>query len=117
MTEQKVWRFVGDSREDRLLTLVELLWNQLTPMQQLELTPHMENLGMGWAIPTWECHDPDDWVSLEQLAFELGMTESGVRNWRYRYGLTPRDDGLFRRGDVKAVQTHRELQKRRKDAG
>jgi hypothetical protein len=117
MPEQKIWRFVGDSREDRLLTLVELLWNQLTPAQQQDLTPHMERLGMGWAIPTWECRNDADRLTLEQLAFELGMTEAGVRNWQYRYGLKPGKDGMFRWGDYQDMQNERDQQKRRKHAG
>lgn len=87
------------TREDRLLQLVFFLWNQLGPEQRQDLTPGIEQSGMGWAIPTWECRDENDWLTVEELATELGMTPSGVRNWPSRYGLTP-VRGRYRWGDI-----------------
>jgi hypothetical protein len=90
-------------REDRLLQLVFFLWNQLTHEQQEDLTPDIEAAEMGWAIPSWERRDADDWLTAQELAVELGMTVKGVRNWQSRYGLTP-VRGRFRWGDVEDVK-------------
>lgn len=94
----KVHRYTA-SREDRLLRLVFFLWSQLPPEQQQELAPDIEAGEMGWAIPSWECHDDNDWLTLDELATELGMTQAGIRNWHRRYGLTP-VKGRYRWGDV-----------------
>lgn len=91
-------------REDRLLQLVFFLWKQLSPQQQEELTPDIEAAEMGWAIPSWERRDPNDWLTIEELATELGMTVAGVRNWRTRYDLRPISGRHYRWGDVEDVK-------------
>lgn len=99
-------------REQRLLQLVFFLWAQLPPDQQSELRPHIAADNMGWAIPSWEHRDPDDWLTIDELAHDLGMTASAVRNWPARYGLTP-VRGRYRWGDVEDARKKRNLGKLR----
>lgn len=94
------------SREERLLQLVFFLWTQLPAEQRQELVPDIEAEHMGWAIPSWERRDPDDWLTVDELAHDLGMTPSGVRNWQARYGLRP-VKGRYRWGDVEEARKQR----------
>lgn len=97
-------------REQRLLQLVFFLWAQLTHQQQQELRPDIEAENMGWAIPSWERRHPDDWLTVEELAADLGMTPSGIRNWQARYGLTP-IKGRYRWGDVEEARKQRNIKR------
>lgn len=94
----KVHRYV-ESREARLLRLVNFLWAQIPPDVQAELAPDIEAGNMGWAIPSWECRNDDDWLTVDELATELGMTPAGIRNFPRRYGIQP-VKGRYRWGDV-----------------
>jgi hypothetical protein len=114
MTGQKIWRYT-ETREDRLLRLICFLWYQITPQQREELKPGIHEQEMGWALPSWEHRDDDDWLTVNELAADLGMTPSGIRNWQSRYGLKP-IDGRYRWADVKEAKDRRNLQKRRNQA-
>lgn len=93
-------------REQKLLRLVTVLWNELAPHSQAELGPVIEKAEMGWAIPASDHLTDDHWLTPEELAKELGLTASGVRNWQSRYGLKP-IDGLYRWGDVQEIRKQR----------
>lgn len=99
-------------REQRLLQLVFFLWAQLSRDQQSELAPHIQAQNMGWAIPSWECRDPDDWLTVNELAADLGLTPSAIRNWPSMYGLKP-VKGRYRWGDVEEARRRRNLEKLR----
>lgn len=99
------------TREDRLLQLVFFLWAQLPTEQQAELRADIEAEDMGWAIPSWERRDPDDWLTVDELAADLGLSASAVRNWPSRYGLTA-VRGRYRWGDVEAARKRRNIRKR-----
>lgn len=104
------------TREQRLLQLVCFLWGQLTPQQQLDFEPDIEAAHMGWAIPVWECRDPEDRLTVEELAVELGMTPSGIRNWQHRYDLKP-VNGRYRWADIQDVRKRLNQPKRQQQAG
>lgn len=93
-------------REQKLLQLVTVLWNELAPKTRQELAPLITQAEMGWAIPTLDHLTDDSMLTTEQLAKELGLTPSGIRNWQSRYGLTP-TDGLYRWGDVQQIRKQR----------
>lgn len=76
------------------------------------MAPGIHADDMGWAIPSWERRDPDEWLTVEELAADLGMTPSGVRNWQSRYGLTP-IKGRYRWGDVEETRQRRNQRKLR----
>lgn len=107
--QSHVHRYRG-TREERLVRLVVFMWEQFTPEQRAELRPGIEADDMGWAIPAFNCRDADDWLTIEELAAELGLTASGVRNWHSRYGLKP-VRGRYRWGDVADVKRQRFMQK------
>ena len=94
-----------DTRETRLQRLAYTLWCHLTPHQQAELGPGIVQAGMGWAIPgaTIDHHDDDDWLTVDQIAWEFGLTPSAIWNWRQRYNLTP-VKGRYRWGDIKKMK-------------
>lgn len=93
-------------REQKLLQLATVLWNELAPNKQQELAPLLRDAEMSWAIPTMDHLTDDHWLTTDQLAKELGLTPSGVRNWQHRYGLKP-VDGLYRWGDVQQIRKER----------
>lgn len=98
------------TREDRLIQLVCFLWGQLrlyAPTDDLgDIETGIETAGMGWAIPYWERRDPDDWLTVTEIADELGYTASTIRNWPARYGLQPAA-GRYRWGDIQEALTER----------
>lgn len=93
-------------REERLLHLVSLLWGHLTPDVREELQPVIVEAAMGWAITSLGHLSDDHWLTPADLARELGLTPSGIRNWQSRYGLKP-VDGLYRWGDVQEIRKER----------
>lgn len=100
-------------REQKLLQLATVLWNELTNDKRTELAPLIRDADMGWAIPTLDHLTDDSMLTTEQLATELGLTPSGVRNWQSRYGLTPHN-GLYRWGDVQQIRRERHARKTRR---
>lgn len=113
MTDQTVHVY-QETREIRLQRLIYVLWNHLTAYQQSELGPGIVKAGMGWALSgtTLDHHDDDDWLTVDQLAYELGLTPSAIRNWQQRYSLKPLK-GKYRWGDIEAIR--RERQQRRQE--
>lgn len=95
---------VSTLRENKLLRIIFVLWLELERrMDTAELEQAIRSEGLGWTLPsTIDHHDADDWLTVDQLAFELGYTPSAIRNWPARYGLRP-VKGRFRWGDVKHV--------------
>lgn len=93
-------------REQKLLQLATVLWNELTQASRDELAPLIRQAEMAWAIPTMDHLTDDHWLTTDQLAKELGLTPSGIRNWQSRYGLTP-TNGLYRWGDVQQIRRER----------
>ncbi len=63
---------------------------------------------MGWAITVGATLTDDDWLSTDELAAELGITPSAIRNWQTRYGLKPRH-GLYRWGDIQTIRKERTM--------
>lgn len=112
MTDHSNVHIYRETREIRLQRLVYVLWNHLTEYQQAQLGPGVVKAGMGWALPgiTLDHIDDDDWLTVDQLAYETGLTESAIRNWRQRYGLTP-VKGRYRWGDIQAIRRQRHQRK------
>ena len=106
------------SREVRLQHLVQVLWNHMNSYQHADLGPSIVRAGMGWAIPEalTDHRDQDDWLTVDQLAYELGLSRSAIRNWQQRYGLTP-VRGTYRWGDVQRVLADRHQRKQNPHAG
>lgn len=102
-------------REQKLLRLVHVLWNELAPNTQSILIPYIEGEGMAWAIPVGEYMDDDDWFTPELLAKHLGLSESTVRNWPSRYGLKPNSVGQYRWGDVVEIRGKQNLRNARRN--
>lgn len=90
-------------REQKLLRLIHVLWNEMAPNTQSILIPFIEDEGMAWAIPLEEYLTDDSRFTPQQLASHLGLTESTIRNWPTRYGLVA-EDGMYRWGDVMRVR-------------
>lgn len=86
-------------REQKLLRLIHVLWNELAPNTQSILIPYIEDEGMAWAVPLPEYISNDAWFSPPEIGKHLGVSESTVRSWQKRLGIVPRD-GLYRWGDV-----------------
>lgn len=89
------------TRERDLQRLVSVLLHQLgTFTDTRTIERNIRRSGMGWALPTSaDFYDDDDWLTVDQLAFELGYTQSAIRNWPTRYRLKP-VKGRYRWGDV-----------------
>jgi hypothetical protein len=102
-------------REQKLLRLVHVLWNELAPNTQSILIPFIEDEGMAWAVPLEEYITDDSWFTPQQLASHLGLSESAVRNWPARYGLQANEDGLYRWGDVLRVRQAQNLRAARRN--
>ncbi|BDY33174.1 hypothetical protein [Mycolicibacterium mageritense] len=103
------------TREGDLLRLIHVLWtalNELTSTRYLE--SQIRKDGLGWALPTPEHHHDDDWLTVDQIAFELGYSQSAIRNWPSRYGLKP-VNGRYRWGDIQSVR-QRQVRRRRANA-
>ncbi|AMU58961.1 hypothetical protein [Mycobacteroides abscessus] len=98
MTDQKVWKWTGDSREDKAKR-VALSYRQLLedvaagritdPMQALiERDRYWQDLGVYWAVPSVAPVDQEAWLSAADLVIHLAhivqLTEHQVRNWAYR---------------------------------
>ena len=100
---------IRETREVRLLRLVYVLWTNLSYHQQATIGPGIVKSGMGWALPGVmpDLHANDDWLTVDEIAFEFGLSESTVRNWQQRYGLRP-VKGRYRWGDVKAIRNPRQ---------
>lgn len=117
MSDTQVHAF-RETREIRLQRLVYHLWTHLTPYQQGQLGPGIVKSGMGWALPaaTLDHRDDNDWVTVDEIAYEYGLTESAVRNWQQRYNLNP-VKGRYRWGDIKDALQRRNQRKHHNIAG
>lgn len=91
-------------REQKMLQLIHVLWNELAPNTQSILIPYIEDKGMAWAVPLGEYMEVDDWFTPELIAKHLGLSESTVRNWPSRYKIQPNALGQYRWGDVLEVR-------------
>lgn len=87
-------------REQKLMRLVHVLWNELAPNTQSVLIPYIEDEGMAWAVPLDEYMSSEDLFTPQELSKHLGVSESTVRSWPKRYGLKPNVVGQYRWGDV-----------------
>lgn len=109
---------MSTTRERDLQRLVSVLLHQLatfTDTRTVEL--NIRRSGMGWALPTSaDFYEDDDWLTVDQLAFELGYTESAIRNWPSRYGLKP-VKGRYRWGDVQTVIIGRNMRQHTASTG
>lgn len=110
-------------REEKLFDLITYLWNLLTPDTQHDAEAFIREMEMSWAIPGTPRSrafgigvDPDEeeWLTIGEIAFHLGMTDNAVRNWRTRHSLEPAKEGygkgrnrvpdLYRWGDVADIR-------------
>ena len=83
-------------REIALLRLIWTLWEQLLEhTDTTEFEHQVRAAGLGWALPTWDHHHDDEWLTVDQVAFDTGHTPSAIRNWPARYGLRT-IDGRYR---------------------
>lgn len=107
-----------DTREVRLQRLVHVLWNHMSSHQQADLGPSIVRAGMGWAIPEalTDHRDEDDWLTVDQLSYELGLSPSAIRNWQQRYGIRP-VRGTYRWGDIQDVIRQRHQRRLGKETG
>lgn len=107
-----------DTREVRLQRLVHVLWNHLTPYQQAELGPGIVKAGMGWAIPDAlpDHRDDNDWLTVDQLSYELGLSPSAIRNWPQRYDIKP-VNSTYRWGDVQRILRERRTRRHNNQTG
>ena len=109
MTEQKVWRYQPrETREQTLLRIIYTLWLELRkPSDQQhpdQIDHEIRQAGAGWALPSHQGHDlhDDDLLTTTQVADQLGLTESTIRDWPRRYGIATHQ-GRYRWGDIKTV--------------
>ncbi|KMV23350.1 hypothetical protein [Mycobacterium heckeshornense] len=96
-------------RETALLRLVLVLWGELrrhtNPKELERLEQDIREAGLGWALGNLDHHD-DDLLTVDQLAHELGYSQSTIRDWPTRYGLQT-VAGRYRWGDVKKMLSTR----------
>lgn len=109
LTDNNIHVYPG-SREQRLLQLIYTLWQQLNDHQHAQLRPGIEQAGMGWALPSLDRHNEDDWLTRDEAAQELGIKPWTIRKWHDRYGLTP-VKGRYRWGDLKDIIRQRNKRK------
>lgn len=108
---------MSTTRERELQRLVSVLLHQLRTFTDTRtIERNIRQSGLGWALPsTTDFHDEDDWLTPDQLAYELGYTTSTIRNWPTRYDIKP-VKGRYRWGDVLRVIDARN-QRRQRDTG
>ncbi|MBE5453461.1 hypothetical protein E3G52_000325 [Mycobacteroides abscessus] len=98
MSDQKVWKWQGDSREEKAKR-VALSYRALiediaagtitNPIQALiERDRYWQDEGVFWIVPSPAPVDQDAWLSAADLVVHLAhivqLTEGQVRNWAYR---------------------------------
>lgn len=95
-------------REQNLLKLVYVLWNEIPAERRTELAPILGRSEAHWALHDTSCEhlDENDWLTPDQIAHECGIRTSTVRNWPKRYGLTS-VKGRYRWGDIQELQRRR----------
>lgn len=110
------WPYPGDSFADRLKRVARLYRDRLdreAPDACAELDAAVTRLGHGWIKPKIVTFDPDDLLTVNQVADQFDVQPHTVDVWRAR-GLKPTDtpDGVrYRAGDV--LDYHAERRQRR----
>lgn len=105
-------------RENQLHQVIAVLFNEL---QTFTDTRHLEReirrSGLGWTLPSSiDFFDEDQWLSIDQIAFELGYSPSAIRNWPSRYGIKP-IDGRYRWGDIQRLIIARNMRRHATSTG
>lgn len=110
-------------REEKLLDLISYLWNLVPEEIQAPTELFIREMDMSWAIPGTRTSrgfsigvdpDPEEWLTIGEIAYHLGMTDNAVRNWRTRHDLEPIKEGygkgrnrvadVYRWGDVDKIR-------------
>ena len=95
------------TRDEKLLQVIALLWEELPEPTRQRITPIIDRLGATWALPT--AGDETDWITTVEAALEFGLTPSSIRtNWPRQYGVRPVNDRWLRR-DIELVRLKRHL--------
>lgn len=90
-------------REQDLLRLITVLWAEVPHHIRDEMEPRIRQVGLGWALPTGFDPQDDDWLTPDQIAYELGLTVAAIWNWPGRYGIKS-VDGRFLWADVQRIR-------------
>lgn len=94
-------------RDEKLLKLVALLWEETPQVTRSQLLPAIHQLGVAWAIPDSEA--PPSWMTTLEVALEFKLSPSSIRsNWPRQYGVRPTNDQWLRE-DVELVRLKRRL--------
>lgn len=92
-------------REINLLQVIHVLWHELRQptCHPDELDHHIRAQGLGWTIPGPDHLEPDDWLTPDQIAHELGYQTNTIHQWAYRHGLQ-QVKGRYRWGDIEQLR-------------
>lgn len=85
--ETKVWRWPGDSPEDkakRVALSYRALAEKLDPLLVAELDRQWQEEGVFWTVPQIAPPDPDDMLTVAEVAAQTHKSEAAVRMWASR---------------------------------
>lgn len=96
--ESKVWRWPGDSREEKVkrvalsyrALLADVVAGKVEEPEQalINLDRHWQSYGQLWVVPSSAPVDDEAWLSAADLVIHLAhllpLTEQQVRQWAYR---------------------------------
>lgn len=100
LSEQKVWRFPGDSREDRAKR-VALSYRHLCEeaaagrVEDMGESLHRldwawRDYGVNWHVPSPAPLDIEEWKDATEMAHFADCTPRNIRDWHYRGHITSR---------------------------
>lgn len=100
MTDQKVWKYSGDSREDRAKRVAESYRalalriaheNVENPGYEVyRLDQAWMDNGCNWIVPTHAPLDLEGWLSAKDLAHMIGRAQRDIYDWHRRGHLEQR---------------------------
>lgn len=97
----------AQTREQALQQIVFALWFELRrpPGEQNpdQLDANIRAEGHAWALPTQLDIHPDELLTTKQIADRTGYTESAIRNWPSRYGITQHPGRRYRWADIEQL--------------
>jgi len=95
------------TRDEKLLRVIALLWEELPEPARQRLHPVVDRLGAAWTLPA--TGDQTEWMTTVEVALEFGLSPASIRtNWPRQYGVRPVNDRWLRR-DVELVRLKRHL--------
>ena len=128
MTEQKVWVWQGDSREDKAKRVAREYRKLVEGIAQgivqdagkalVALDQYWQDRGVFWMIPHDAPMDPDKWYSAADLAHLIGRVQRDIYDWARRGHIQQRltEDGSPEYLLGSAIEYKASLRTRRKAA-